>query len=110
MVRRWGWVATVFVLVVSFFNASASSADADPAVCGTSGTHTICITVPTTPLTGEATIGISNSPNGGEMLVVWQTGAKTDNLITRFQSSGTTGDYSFIWPTQKYLDASGTIK
>ena len=31
-------------------------------------------------------------------------------LLTRFQPSAATGDYSFVWPTQKYLDASGTLK
>jgi len=44
------------------------------------------------------------------MLVVWQTGATADDLINRFTASGTTGDYSFVWPTQKYLDATGTLK
>jgi len=104
------WVSAASVVVASIVSMLAPSAIADPAVCGKSGTHTICITVPTTPLTDEATIQISDSPNGGEMLVVWQTGATADHLITRFQSSGTTGDYSFVWPTQKYLDATGTLK
>jgi hypothetical protein len=110
MLSRRVRIGIAFVVVASTVGISAPSASADPAVCGTSGTHTICITVPTTPLTGEATIGISDSPNGGTMLVVWQTGNTSDDLITRFQSSGTTGDYSFVWPTQKYLDATGTIK
>src|SRR4051794_30866936 len=103
MVYRRVSVGIALVVVASALDLSAPSAGANAAVCGTSGSHTVCITVPTTPLVGEATINITNAPNSGQMLVVWQTATSTQDLVTRFRASGTTGDYSFIWPTQKYL-------
>ncbi len=89
---------------------TSGAARADAPVCGVSNAHTICITVPSGPLSGFTTIQVSNSPNGGHMLITWNPdGQPSINLLTRFQRSGVTGDYSFVWPTQKYLDGSGTL-
>jgi hypothetical protein len=101
------------ILVGAFVAAAAAPltpAAAATTSCGQSGGHTLCITVPTSPLTGVATIGVTNSPNGGKMTVFWQTGSTSVQLLTRSGPSGTTEDYSFVWPTTKYLDASGTLK
>ncbi len=111
MTHRRIWLSTSFILLSSLLVVAWSpAADAGPASCGQSGSHTICITVPTTPLTGEASIQVTNSPNAGKMQVVWQVGSAAPRLITYFGPSSLTGDYSFIWPTQKYLDATGTVK
>ena len=108
--RRVGLGTSLIVLASLLVAMSSPSAVADPAICGQSGTHTLCITIPTTPLMGPAVIQITNSPNFGKMEVVWQVGLAGQRLITRFGHSGTTGDYSFIWPTRKYLDATGTVR
>ena len=110
MTHRRAWVGISFLVVAFVLGISVRSAAADPEVCGTSGLHTICITISSTPLTGEVTIPVTNSPNGGKMLVVWQTGSSSQHLVTRFRRSGNTGDYSFFWPTQKYLDATGQVR
>ena len=101
------------VVVGAFVGATAlvpAPSAAAATTCGASGGHTVCITVPASPLTGVVPIGVTNAPNGGKMSVVWQTGSNTVQLLTRFGPSGTTQDYSFVWPTTKYLDASGTLK
>jgi hypothetical protein len=79
--------------------------------CGASGSHTICITVPDSPLVDSAAITITNTPNTGTVIVTWQPGGgSTQDLITRFGKSPGTDDYSFIWPTHKYLDATGVLR
>ena len=102
------------VLVASVFASAGllveTPAEAATTVCGPSGSHTVCITLPAGALSGEVTVGISNAPNGGKMQVTWVTSRGTVRLLTRFQPSAQTQDYSFVWPTQKYLDASGTLK
>ena len=105
-------VLRIVAVSAIFFAALRVGAPAEAAatVCGTSASHTVCITLPTGPLSGEVTVGISNAPNAGKMQVSWVTSRGTVLLLTRFQPSATTGDYSFVWPTQKYLDASGTLK
>ena len=79
--------------------------------CGTSNGHTLCVTVPTSPLQGESAITVTNSPNSGLVIVTWvPSGKAATELIQIFAPSPQTNDYSFVWPTQKYLDGSGTLR
>jgi hypothetical protein len=78
--------------------------------CGTSSGHTICVTVASTTLTGEQTVTVTDAPNNGVVFATWvpSTGPAV-RLIQMFAPSPSTTDYSFVWPTQKYLDGSGTL-
>jgi hypothetical protein len=79
--------------------------------CGPSGGHTICITAPDGPITGPISVTVKNTPNTGKLVVRWiPDGGASKTLITRFGPSPSTGDYSFVWPTQKYLDGTGTLR
>lgn len=79
--------------------------------CGVTGTQTVCVTVPDAPLTGPQLIGVTNSPNSGRLTFTWvPSGGSATYLITKYAPSPETGDYSFTWPTQKYLDGSGKLK
>ena len=91
------------VLVPDAANAAGS--------CGTSSNHTICVTTATSTLSGEATVTITNSPNTGVVLATWApSGGSSSTLIQMFAPSPATNDYSFIWPTQKYLDRTGDLQ
>jgi len=84
-------------------NAEASSN------CGTSSSHTLCVTAAST-LSGEQTVTITNAPNSGLVFATWiPSGKAAIQLMQIFAPSPATNDYSFVWPTQKYLDASGTL-
>ena len=84
-------------------NAEASSN------CGTSSGHTLCVTAAST-LSGEQTVTITNAPNSGLVFATWiPSGKAAIQLMQIFAPSPATNDYSFVWPTQKYLDASGTL-
>jgi len=79
--------------------------------CGVSNGHTLCVTVPDTPLTGPAAITVTNSANNGTVIATWiPSGKPAINLLTKSVPSPQTNDYSFVWPTQKYLDASGVLR
>jgi hypothetical protein len=79
--------------------------------CGNSGGHTLCVTAPAATLVGSTTITVTNTPNSGTVIATWvPSGKPATNLITRGQPSPQTGDYSFVWPTQKYLDGSGVLR
>jgi hypothetical protein len=79
--------------------------------CGFSSSHTLCVSVADGPLSGPVTIGVTNSPNSGNVTATWTpSGKPAIQLIMRFAPAPSTGDYSFVWPTQKYLDGSGTLK
>jgi len=91
---------------------SSPVAAASP-TCGPSGGHTICISLTSTTLSGSTLVMVSNSPNSGTVTVTWIPAGK--GAITLMQQGGpsaiTAGsDYSFVWPTQKYLDANGTLR
>ena len=80
-------------------------------VCGPSGTHTLCVTAPTDTLTGEQVISVTNTPNSGEVILTWVVNGKKVRLQTSFVPNPTAPrDYSFVWPTQKYLDGSGVLR
>jgi hypothetical protein len=79
--------------------------------CGTSNGHTLCVSVPASPLQGERTVTVSNTANSGLVIATWlPSGGSVTQLIQMFAPSPASNDYSFVWPTQKYLDASGTLR
>jgi hypothetical protein len=79
--------------------------------CVTSNGHTICVTVPDTALSGNTPVSVTNSPNNGVVIATWiPSGKPAVQLIQEYAPSPSTNDYSFVWPTQKYLDASGTLQ
>ncbi len=109
MLRRLARVVPVLTVVGSVF-AAAPPAVAAPS-CGASGSHTLCVTVPGGALAGATTVSITNSPNSGTVIARWTpSGGSTITLITEFAPSPSTNDYSFVWPTHKYLDASGVLR
>ena len=68
--------------------------------------------MPSTTISGPALISVTNTPNSGNLVVTWTPAGKAS--ATLMQQGGpsalTAGvDYSFLWPTQKYLDATGTL-
>src|SRR3954454_20370004 len=85
--------------------AAASAASA----CGASGKHTVCVDAPDV-LTGNALVHVTNAPDIGQVIVDWAPdGASATRILTDAGPSPETDDYSFTWPTTKYLDASGTL-
>jgi hypothetical protein len=79
--------------------------------CGTSNGHTVCFVNPPASLTGEVTIQITSSPNKDKMIYQWVPDVgPTIELMTSWQSNPLTNDYSFVWPTEKYLDGSGLLR
>jgi hypothetical protein len=51
------------------------------------------------------------SGNKGQFIVNWvPDGSSAVYLMWIFGSSGVTKDYSFVWPTQKFADGSGTLQ
>ena len=79
--------------------------------CGSSGSHTLCVTVPDGPLVGEATITITNTSNSGTVISTWlPSGGGAKTLVQAVGPYPFTNNYSFVWPTHKYLDASGTLR
>jgi len=100
------WLGVVS-LVTAATIAVPTVARAD-GTCGTSGGHTLCVTTAGT-LSGHASITVTNSPNSGLVIATWIAGAPSQ-LIETFGPSPTTGDYSFVWPTEKYYDAAGTLR
>lgn len=108
-------VASCFVFAMTAAIAVAPSGPASAAIqtCGTSGSHAICISLESTSLSGSTLVTVSNSPNSGALVVTWTpTGKGAITLMQQGGPSAITGglDYSFVWPTQKYLDASGSLK
>ena len=94
-------LATVLVPVVA-------SADSN---CGPSNGQTLCVSVAGSPLSGDTNVTVANSPNTGVVIATWMpAGGTSTQLIESFAPSPATNDYSFVWPTQKYLDASGILR
>jgi hypothetical protein len=71
----------------------------------------VCVTLPSSVLSGEQQITIRVSPPA-KVITTWvPDGGSGIYLMTQAkQNPGTTNDYSFAWPTQKYLDASGVLR
>jgi hypothetical protein len=94
------------VLASALVNSPAAEAASN---CGTSSGHTLCISAGTT-LTGEQTVNVTSAPNNGVVVANWKpSGGSVIELIQMVVPSPATNDYTFVWPTQKYLDASGTL-
>jgi hypothetical protein len=108
-VRAANALATAAGLLALVLSGDVAAAHAQ--TCGQSGSHTLCITVPSSALTGPVSIGVTNEPNRGHVSVTWVAdGSGQVELIRDGAPSGTTGDYSFVWPTQKYPDATGSLQ
>jgi hypothetical protein len=100
----------IAALLVSMMTIGSGVAQAST-TCGVSGGHTLCVTVPNAPLTGPAAITVTNSANNGTVIATWiPSGKPAINLSTKSDPSAQTNDYSFVWPTQKYLDATGVLR
>ena len=100
----------IFAALLTSFFVDPGVAEA-ATTCGTSNGHTLCITVPATTLTGQTPITVTNNANSGTVIATWIPSGKSGiYLIQRIVPSPETGNYSFLWPTQKYLDASGVLR
>ena len=104
-----GFISSSLVLASVGF---AMIAQADVPTCGLSGSHTICISVTGTTLTGNALVTVTNSPNDGLVYFHWTgaPGKAYSDIMTDFAPSPETGDYSFTWPTGSYKNAAGELQ
>ena len=110
--RRAGSLLSVAVLA-GVLAAVPQGAFANEPNCGTSGSSTVCVTLPASTLTGATTIGVTVTfPSGrAPVIVTWVPSGRPDiYLMTKSKPSPEFGDYSFVWPTQKYLDGSGVLR
>ncbi|MDP9235766.1 MAG: hypothetical protein M3P01_14610, partial [Actinomycetota bacterium] len=111
--RTLRWLVRVFVIeaVLASMIALGSGVAQASATCGLSEGHNLCVMVADTPLTGPTTITVTYDTNSGTVIATWIPSGKPGiNLITDFTPSPGRNDYSFVWPTQKYLDASGILR
>ena len=91
--------------------AGGAGAAAAAATCASGSGHTICVTVPASPLSANTTVVVTNSPNTGNVSSTWiPSGKSAVTLLQEYGPSPSTNDYTFTWPTQKYLDGSGTLR
>jgi hypothetical protein len=93
--------------------AFAQLGNAAPATCGTTGGHTICVSLGATTLTGDVSVTVTNSPNTGTVFFSWSGASKASGLrdfMEDFGPSPETNDYSFVWPTEYYPNASGSLQ
>jgi Calcineurin-like phosphoesterase len=98
-------VAILLIAAVAIQPASAAT------TCGVSNNHTICVTLPGAALTGPQTVQVTNTSNSGAMFVYWVPNGKSETyLMESYAKDPITKDYSFTWPTQKYLDGSGVLR
>lgn len=111
--RRAALAAASLIVIPLLLAAPASAVVSN---CGPSGTHTICVSTSSDNLTGEQTVTVTNYVNGspakGTVTATWQPTVGTAvRLITKVVPSASFDDssYSFYWPTQKYLDATGLL-
>ncbi len=103
-------VRAAFALsVVSAVLAVPTSAQA-ATTCGSSSGHTICVTVGSSTLTGHVLVTITNSPNSGPVFSTWAPPGPGVYLMEQDGPSPETGNYSFVWPTEKYRDATGSLQ
>jgi hypothetical protein len=106
--RPLAWLGVFSLLVAATVLVPVSAQAATN--CGTSSGHTICVTVANTTLTGEQTVTVTDSPNNGVVFATWvPSSGPAVRLIQMYAPSPSTTDYSFVWPTQKYVNGSGTL-
>jgi Calcineurin-like phosphoesterase len=77
-------------------------------VCGTSATFTICLTVPDGILSGDVVVTSTvagDVANLAELRYAW--GATADTTTPLF--SDFEAPWSFVWPTDRYLDATRSL-
>jgi hypothetical protein len=109
LASRRSVLLTLATLLTSAFPPIAAHAAYE--TCGVSEGHSLCVTTSSWKLSGRVKITISNDPNDGDVIATWvPKGGRATYLITQFAPSPVTGDYSFLWPTRKYLDGSGTLR
>ena len=112
--------AAVMILTGTVALGANPPLQAATAICGASGSHTICVTMPVDPdgtgtyvLTGEERIGVTNSPNKGALYFTWvPNGGPSTYLMEDYAPSAQDGnvDYNWTWPTEKFLDAAGVLQ
>jgi Calcineurin-like phosphoesterase len=106
-------LARVAIVTAVLASALTILPAAEAATCGSSGGHTLCIDTPgsdPTNLSGEVAVQVSDSPNSGLVIATWRpAGRAAIELIQMAAPAPQTNNYSFAWPTQKYLDGSGTL-
>jgi hypothetical protein len=110
--RRSVWLAVIAITTAALAEIvlPAGASSASTMTCGVSGGHTICVTLPDGPLTGHTTVGVTKSPQGGGVIFHWiPTGGTMDRLIYMF-GPNPQRNYSFTWPTHKYLDGTGILR
>jgi hypothetical protein len=101
--------------VVVLLTLATATAGTQPALaattCGVSNNHTICVTLPDTALTGAQTVQVTSVKNSGTMFIYWvPNGQSQIYLKETYAKDPVTNDYSFAWPTQKYLDGTGVLR
>ena len=107
-VRR---AVTLFAITLVAIPAIPQPAQARTRTCGLSKGHKICVTLPGRNLKGVVNVRVRNRPNGGMLYVSWvPKGGPPQRLKTTFGRDPVTRNYSFRWPTQKYLDARGVLQ
>jgi hypothetical protein len=103
---RWAVVLGLLFSTVGVQGTASAASN-----CGTSAGDTICVTVPDGPLSGNTVVGVTRSPNSGNLVATWvPSGGSAITLLMEYGPSPATNDYTFVWPTQKYLDASGVLR
>ena len=105
--------APAWVVVGALFLIAALEQPAAAAVqsCGPSLDATICVIAASDTLVGPATITLTSTVKRS-LELTWIAGSTSRHLIELFASvpGSNPPAYSFVWPTQQYLDAAGTIQ
>ncbi|MGH2596486.1 MAG: IPT/TIG domain-containing protein [Actinomycetota bacterium] len=117
---RWASAVVGAVLIqAALADGGQALAAAGPQTCGTSGSVQICMSVPSSALNGFVQVTASASSGSASVQFSWAPTSGhcvpgfsgTCHLAMQFgQNPGTTNDYSFAWPTQKYLDGAGSLQ
>jgi hypothetical protein len=101
-------LSLAFAFVAYLVSGPAGGVEAS--TCGSSDSHTLCITAAAT-LTGDALVTVSNNPNRGSVTFTWvPDGRSSIYLMTAFAPSPQRNDYSFTWPTAKYPNGTGWLQ
>ncbi|HEV8089935.1 MAG TPA: metallophosphoesterase [Actinomycetota bacterium] len=117
--RRHVYECALAIALLMLAALTPPAVQAAAAICGASGTHTICVTMPGTPdstgtymLSGDARVTVTVKPNSGRLFFTWAPStAPSMVLMEDFRPSALDGgaDYSFTWPTARYYDARGSL-
>jgi hypothetical protein len=104
--RRWRSASLTAALALGVLTVVLTTIPSGAAQqCGTSAGVSICLIVPPGPLTGDVTISATVNGSGSgisEVIFSWgSTPANFDRLLSDFEAP-----YSFVWRTDRYLDAT----